>query len=149
MSQANVQTAYLLSPPQELTFTPKEDGRGFDIGVTLPVGADEAETQWEYEVTITREDDRVETEILSQSELVDYDFPVSAVSASEDAYKDEIRRFEVRTVNPGASAASRSGELKSRSSIVITIDGIPDTPTITASSNRRSLPCGAGSECSR
>ena len=139
MSQANVQTAYLLSPPQELTFTPKEDGSGFDIGVTLPVGADEAETQWEYEVTITRQEGEPETRTFSQSDLENFEFSVTAKSVDDPAYKDEIRCFEVRTVNPGASSASRSGELKSRSSIVTTIDGIPDTPTITASSNRRSL----------
>ena len=139
MSQANVQTAYLLSPPQELIFTPKEDGSGFDIGVTLPVGADEAETQWEYEVTITRQEGEPETTTFSQSELENFELSVTAKSVDDPAYKDEIRRFEVRTVNPGASSASRSGELKSRSSIVTTIDGIPDTPTITASSNRRSL----------
>lgn len=139
MSQANVQTAYLLSPPQKLAFVPKEGGGGFDIDITLPVGADEAETQWEYEVKIVREDKSTEIKTLSQDELINYDLSVTAKSASDPAYQDEIRRFEIRTVNPSASTVGRSGELKSKSSISSYIEGIPDTPRLSASNNRRSL----------
>lgn len=128
MSPATSVTAYILSAPQSVSFSAED--RSYRLNVTLPVGAEDDENQWTYQMIVTKEDGSSETVSLSQDGLTNYVVPITAETASDNEYQDEARKVEIRTVN---------GSLMSSSSVTASIRGIPDVPQLSVSSNRRSV----------
>lgn len=129
MSPANIQSAYILSPPQSLSFTADAETKSYKLETILPVGAEDEGNDWSYEVTRTFQDGSQSVETISLAELMSLTESFSAADKNDAAYQNEVRSISVRTVN---------GDLASESAATASIQGIPDTPVIEASENRKS-----------
>lgn len=129
MSPANIQSAYILSPPQSLSFTADAETKSYKLETILPVGAEDEGNDWSYEVTRTFENGSQSVETIPLAELMSLTETFTADDKDDSSYQEEVRSISVRTVN---------GDLTSTSAATASIQGIPDTPVIEASENRKS-----------
>jgi len=116
ISEAGIETGYLLSPVQKIELVANKDKMGYEISVRLPLGADDSERTIPYTYTVsgtTQGGDSIGTETFSEEEFAQYvETKVFGVYSKEEYTaekgKEEILCINVVVSNGKDSAASVS-----------------------------------------
>ena len=140
MSQAAIETGYLLSQPEGIVFSPDTENKEYYVSsFTLPVGGDEEGNEdWTYDVSFILEDGSVtDPESMTRDALESYVSKTSISTSGAVDFNKEARRIRIYTVN---------GTVVSETYLEAIIGGIPDAVSNAAASANMSTSESANSE---